>query len=320
MTATSLREDTTEQIIGISPALRRAVASADRFAPTSLSVLIVGETGTGKELIARRIHRMSGRAGHLLDINCASLRPELAESVLFGHRRGSFTGAFESTDGIVHAAAPGTLFLDEIDSLHPEVQAKLLRFLDNGEFRRVGDVAKRRSELRIVSAVHDVIRDRLADGEFRQDLYHRLAMAVIHLPPLRERREDLKLLAAHFASGESVSLSPDFIRCLFRYDWPGNVRELRSFIARAAIGSVGRELGSAEFAEAQACSGAAALSSHAAEAEWLRGLCEQAGSNAEAAAELAGIPRSTFYRKLRNHGIRIIRTKDDRQNAERNIS
>lgn len=307
MTATSLREDTTEQIIGVSPALRRAVASADRFAPTSLSVLIVGETGTGKELIARRIHRMSGRAGHLLDINCASLRPELAESVLFGHRRGSFTGAFENTDGIVHAAARGTLFLDEIDSLHPEVQAKLLRFLDSGEFRRVGDVAKRQAGLRIVSAVHDGIRDRLSGGGFRQDLYHRLAMAVIRLPPLRERREDLKLLAAYFAGGEKVSLSKEFYRYLLRYDWPGNVRELKAFIARAAIGAAGGELGAAEFAEAQSCSAAGALLPNAAEAEWLRQLCEQAGANAEAAAALAGIPRSTSYRKLRKHGIRIFR-------------
>lgn len=305
---TALREEVTERIVGASASLRRVIAAADRFAPTSLAVLIVGETGTGKELIARRIHRKSGRAGELLDINCASLTPDLAESMLFGHRRGSFTGAVETTEGIVRRAAGGTLFLDEVDSLHFDVQASLLRLLETGEFRRFGDALKRRVDLRVVSTVHEGILEQVSDGSFRRDLFHRLAMAVIRIPPLRDRSDDLRALAAHFARAENVSLSPEFLRCLERHDWPGNVRELKSFIVRAAIGSEGRELGPGEFAEAQACSGTAA-SLGGTEAEWLRGLCEQARWNAETAAALAGMPLSTLYRKLRKHGIRLLRDR-----------
>lgn len=190
-------------IVGVSAAIQKAVALVEHFAPTGFAILIVGATGTGKELLARHIHHRSRRRGELVDVNCGALPREMAESLLFGHRRGAFTGAVESTVGHVERADGGTLFLDEVLHLPPEGQVKLLRVLETGDVQRLGEGRKRNVDLRIVAAAQDDTTERLGLGVFRRDLYQRLAGVVIHLPPLAERPEDIVPLAAHFAARRS---------------------------------------------------------------------------------------------------------------------
>jgi len=221
-------------IVGVSPAIRRAVALAERYARTRLPVLVVGATGTGKELLTVHIHERSGRPGPLVDVNCGALPREMVESLLFGHRRGAFTGAVDSMVGHVERSDGGTLFLDELASLAPEAQGKLLRVLETGEVQPLGSGAKRRVDLRVVSAVHDDIDSELASGHFRRDLYQRVAGVVIELPPLRARPEDVIPLAEHFAALGGRRLEPGAEAVLLNYPWPGNVRELRLAIERAA--------------------------------------------------------------------------------------
>jgi transcriptional regulator with PAS, ATPase and Fis domain len=222
-------------IVGVSEAILNAVATARRFANTDLPILIVGETGTGKELFAKEIHRWSGRCGELVDVNCGALPRDLIEAELFGHRRGAFTGAASDSGGLIAQANKGTLFLDELSSLPLDGQVKLLRVLETKEVRRVGDTVKRQVDFRLVGAVQQSLDQDVRAGRFRLDLFQRLAGVVIRLPPLSRRREDILPLAEHFATLNNSRLGSGTGHVLDHYDWPGNARELKAVIDRAAV-------------------------------------------------------------------------------------
>ncbi len=226
-----------------SQAMLKVVEQAKRYARSSATVLIVGESGTGKELLARMIHEQSGRQDEpLVRINCTSLSDSLFESELFGHERGSFTGAVAERQGRLEAAGQGTLLLDEVGELSLRLQPKLLRVLEEGEFERVGSNQTRPLHARIVAATNRQLCDDVAQKTFRQDLYHRLNVLPLDVPPLRHRREDIPLLAQHFVGQfrhESTcgvkGMSPQAMRALCEYDWPGNVRHLRNVIHRICV-------------------------------------------------------------------------------------
>jgi transcriptional regulator with GAF, ATPase, and Fis domain len=213
-------------LIGFSPAFRVGVDQARKAAPLDCPVLVTGETGTGKELLAGLVHRRSGRTGPLVPVNCAAIAPSLFESALFGHRKGAFTGATSDFEGYAGAAARGTLFLDEIGDLPVEVQAKLLRFLETGESAAVGESRPKTSDVRVVAATNQDLERAVAAGRFRGDLYARLAYRRIELPPLRERPEDVLLIAAARLARSGTRLSPDAAEALLLHDWVYNVREL----------------------------------------------------------------------------------------------
>lgn len=221
-------------IVAASAALREAVALAQRFAVTDVPILLVGPTGTGKELFASHIHAWSGVRGELVDVNCATLPRELVDAQLFGCRRGAYTGAIESTPGLIEAADGGTLFLDELCSLSQEAQAKLLRVVETGEFRRLGETTKRCAAFRLVAATQRLDSVGGEGRVLRADLFQRLAGVVVELPPLAERLEDVIALAEHFARAADKALAPSALDVLCDYRWPGNVRELRKVIERAA--------------------------------------------------------------------------------------
>jgi DNA-binding NtrC family response regulator len=236
-----------DEVVAESPALRAALELAGRVAPTRSTVLLTGETGTGKEVIAGLIHRLSPRAnGPLVNVNCAALPETLLESELFGHERGAFTGADRQRLGRFEQASGGTLLLDEVGDLSPATQAKLLRVLQDQEFHRLGGTRVLRTDARIVAATNQDLAQRIREGRFRQDLYFRLNVIQIHLPPLRERPEDLLALAHRFLRefarelGRPVrGFSEAALARLRRHRWPGNVRELRNVIERALLMSEG---------------------------------------------------------------------------------
>jgi DNA-binding NtrC family response regulator len=213
-------------------------------------VLIVGETGAGKELIARAIHDLSPRAsGPYIRVNCGALTESLLESELFGHVKGSFTGAVENRTGRFEAAHTGTIFLDEINSTSPKLQVKLLRVLQEGEFERVGDVSTKKVDVRVVAATNRDLREEIDAGRFREDLYYRLNVVPIDLPPLRDRRDDVPPLVTFFLARfceqnqrEMRRVDPEAMKLLVRYDWPGNVRELQNYVERAVVLGEGPEL------------------------------------------------------------------------------
>jgi PAS domain S-box-containing protein len=230
-------------IIGESPALKKVLAQIEMVAPTNASVLILGESGTGKELVARGIHERSPRKdAPLVRVNCASVPRELFESEFFGHTRGAFTGAIKDRVGRFELANGGTLFLDEIGEVPLELQSKLLRVLQEGQFERLGEERTRTVDVRIIAATNRDLEAEVKAGKFRQDLYYRLSVFPIELPPLRERPDDIAMLAQHFLEqaarkmGKNVArLGPAQIRELEAYDWPGNVRELQNVVERAVI-------------------------------------------------------------------------------------
>ncbi len=223
-------------IVGCSSAIREVLAQVERVAPTDVPVLVLGETGTGKELVARAIHAASLRRERpFVPVECPALPGTLFESELFGHERGAFTGAVRQRQGLVGVAQGGTLFLDEVADLPLELQAKMLRLLEAGTYRRVGSARPLKADVRLVAATHDGFRDLIASGRFRADLYYRLAVFPIRLPPLRERPEDLPLLVEHFLAGTGLGVSEAALEHLLRWSWPGNVRELRNVLQRAAL-------------------------------------------------------------------------------------
>ncbi len=230
-------------IIGVSPAMERVFELVERTAPSDCSILITGENGTGKELLAKTIHRLSPRRrGPFVPINCAAIPEGLVESELFGHEKGSFTGALNSRRGRFELAHRGTLFLDEIGDLDVSMQAKLLRVLQEREFQRVGGTDTIRVDVRIVAATNQDLDGLIKERKFRQDLFYRLNVVEIKLPPLRERKEDISLLLAHFLEEFSRKMQrtpPTFTeevrRCLAAYPWPGNVREMRNLIESLMI-------------------------------------------------------------------------------------
>lgn len=305
-------------IVGRSPAIRRALAVAERFAPTALPILLVGATGTGKELFAEFIHRRSGRRGPLVDVNCGALPREMVESLLFGHRRGSFTGASESVQGHVERSSGGTLFLDELATLVLEGQVKLLRALETGVVQALGSTLKITVDLRIVSTVQAGILRDVEMGRFRRDLYQRVAGVVIELPPLLARPEDIVPLSVHFAALRGQRLEPAAEQVLLNYSWPGNVRELRLAIERAgelvedgvlpaAAVAEGIALGSPSLEAGSAPTGNRKFSKprrpELQDTERLVRECEAAAWNIEKAARRLGVSRASLYRWLRALGI-----------------
>ena len=239
-----------EGIVGSSPALRAVLDQVRRVAPTDSTVLIGGETGTGKELIAHAIHTYSTRRNRpFVKVNCAAIPAELLESELFGHEKGSFTGAVAQRIGRFETAHGGTLFLDEIGELPLHLQTKLLRVLQEQEFERVGGNRTIQVDVRIVAATNQDLKKMVAENKFRADLYYRLAVFPLNVPPLRERREDIPLLARYFVQkharrmGRSIeSISAHLLEALTEYDWPGNIRELQNVIERSVVLSNGPEL------------------------------------------------------------------------------
>lgn len=237
-------------IVGSSPTLRKALDLAVTVAPTNSSVLIHGETGTGKELIAQAIHRHSQRRSRpFIKLNCAAIPLGLLEGELFGHERGAFTGAVARRVGRFEAADRGSLFLDEVGDIHIELQAKLLRVLQEGEFERLGGTQTLRADVRLIAATHRDLAALVASGQFRSDLYYRLNVFPIWVPPLRERPEDIPDLVMHyvrtFAEGmnkEIMEVPDEAMEAMSEHSWPGNIRELRNFIERSVILSPGRTL------------------------------------------------------------------------------
>ena len=222
-------------IIGESPTWMGVVALARRVAPGDASVLLVGPTGSGKDLLAQHIHHWSGRPGNLVAVNCAALPEALVESELFGHGPEAFTSARRGKPGLMETAAGRTLLLDEITSLPWSAQGKLLRALESGEVRRVGETTVRHVSVRFIAAAQDDLGEQLGTRAFRHDLYHRLAQAVISVPALADRATDIAILARHFAAMQGRVLEPDAITVLMGHTWPGNVRELHHTIARAGF-------------------------------------------------------------------------------------
>ena len=237
-------------VIGDGDAMREVYRTTRQVAPTRACVLIVGETGTGKELVARAIHDLSPRnSGPYIRVNCGALTESLLESELFGHVKGSFTGAFDNRTGRFEAAHTGSIFLDEINSTSPKLQVKLLRFLQEGEFERVGDTRTVSVDTRIIAATNRDLLDEIDAGRFREDLYYRLNVVPIYLPPLRERREDIAHLVGFFLrrfadqnKRDTRKVHPEAMRLLREHDWPGNVRELQNYIERAVVLGAGPEL------------------------------------------------------------------------------
>ncbi|GAB4224893.1 MAG: sigma-54 dependent transcriptional regulator [Acidobacteriota bacterium] len=232
-----------DDIVGESPAMRRVFEIVSKVAPSNATVLVLGETGTGKELVAQAIHRHSSRAdGPFVKVNCAALPENLLESELFGHERGAFTGADRQRVGRFELASGGTLFLDEIGTMSAGTQAKVLRVLQEREFERLGGTRTIRADVRILAATNRDLEEAVEAGEFREDLYYRLNVVTIRMPPLRERKEDIVPLARHFLQRFALDLkkpirglSPAAIRVLQRHNWPGNIRELENTIERAVL-------------------------------------------------------------------------------------
>ncbi|HEY3595857.1 MAG TPA: sigma-54 dependent transcriptional regulator [Polyangiaceae bacterium] len=237
-------------IIGSSSAMLRVYSDTRQVARSRASVLLSGETGTGKELIAHAIHQLSQRRNRpFVRVNCGALSESLLESELFGHVRGAFTGAIENRTGRFEAAHTGTIFLDEINSTTPHLQVKLLRALQEREFERVGDTQTIRVDTRVIAASNRDLLTESAEGRFREDLYYRLNVVTIQLPPLRERREDIPELVAHFLDVYNeqndryvAHIEPRALAALQEYDWPGNVRELQNYVERAVVMAPGDEL------------------------------------------------------------------------------
>ncbi len=318
-------------LIGRSPAFQQMLELVARVGPSSASVLLLGESGTGKELVARAVHEASPRAAApLVVVDCASLPEALFESELFGHERGSFTGAHANKAGLVEAASGGTLFLDEVGDIPLAMQVKLLRLLESGTYRRVGSTDLRRTDVRVVAATHRDLQAMVAAGSFREDLFYRLSTFPINLPPLRERAQDIPLLAvallARVAPERRLSLSKDALSRLTAHPFPGNVRELRNVLERAALMTDGDSIGVDQTVRALAVHGTTrsaappvaqgSLAPHVpaedadaapgksmlrdAESAAIRAAVQKhKGSRAELARQL-GISERSLYRKLRD--------------------
>jgi len=295
--------------IGSSPPWRAVLKLASQVAATEATTCLLGESGTGKEVIARFIHQQSSRArGPFIAINCAALPEQLLESELFGFERGAFTGAQQSKPGQIELAAGGVLFLDEVTEMTPAAQAKFLRVLQEREFLRLGGTRPVRVNVRVIAATNRNLDDAVAQGEFRADLYYRLNVFEIHIPPLRERRDDILPLAAGFLrefGGAEMELTPAAMDALRRHDWPGNVRELRNVVERAGILCDGLfidaehlSLRARKDAPPSSITDLGTLEKHAIE----QALRDNGGNKARAAKQL-GISRMQLYGRLRKFGL-----------------
>ncbi len=317
------RRSVVQNLIGVSARMQRVFRLIEKVAPTDSSVLLTGESGTGKEMAAAAIHLSSHRAHRpFVTVNCAAITESLFESELFGHVRGAFTGAVSDRVGLMKQADGGTLFLDEVAEMVPGVQVKLLRALQNGEVRRVGGTETFRVDVRIVAATNVDVRKALADGKLREDLYYRLSVFHIELPPLRERREDIPILANFFRERAAARLGKRVERFseraqyyLLHYDYPGNVRELLNGVERATVLADGPEISHLDLPpsfreapiqllhEGTAFPYAETMTLAQLEREHIsRVLVHHAGNSTKAAKSL-GISRSTLWRKMRDYRI-----------------
>jgi len=301
-------------ILTRSPSMEALLDIVQRIAPTASSVLIRGDSGTGKELLASAIHMRSGRRGRFVPVNCAAIPGELLESELFGHVKGAFTGATRDHAGLFRQADGGTLFLDEIGEMAPPLQAKLLRVLEEGEVRPVGGRGVKRVDVRVVSATNRDLDNGIACGEFREDLYYRLNTISLRLPTLTERIEDIPLLVAHrlrtiCARAGTVPplFSADAMAVLVSHDWPGNVRELFNVVERIAVMAVEDVIGPELVRDALGMDPSSLPSLKMAQERFTRRyllqLLEVAGGNVTRAARLAGRNRTDFYKILARHDI-----------------
>lgn len=309
-----LRQEPPVDFIGRSVKIRNILALVRKIAPTDSTVFIQGESGTGKELVANTLWHYSKRSGFpLIALNCATLSESLIESELFGHEKGAFTSAHQTRYGIVEVADKGTLFLDEIGEMPLGLQAKLLRFLDSGEFRRVGGNKTLSVDVRVIAATNKDLSDLIRTGGFRQDLYYRLNVINITIPPLRERKEDIPELSLYFLkkygqklSKEISGFTPEATEALGSYDWPGNVRELENIIERAVIlcdsGNISAEDLSIPFVQAQR--GQAVHSTlENVERDYIITVLKESNGNQSKASQILGIDRKTLYLKLKKYGI-----------------
>jgi len=320
------------EIIWTGDAMKKVMAQVDRVAPTETRVCILGETGTGKELIAHTLHEKSPRAsGPFVALNCAAVPSELIESELFGHEKGSFTGAAARHVGKFEQAERGTLFLDEIGDMPLPMQAKLLRVLEEGEVERIGAAKPIQVDVRVVVATHRNLEALVRDGKFRQDLFHRVYVFPLSLPPLRERREDLPSLVQHFASQvcaqnnwKPVTFAAEAIEALQQYSWPGNVRELRNAIERLMLLATSDEVDaqtvrsvlapSAETSSGNMGRGTLATRVESFEREVILSELKRAGFHMTNAAKALGLERSHLYKKAEQLGIDIRKQRREEEN------
>jgi len=311
-----------EQIIGNSPALESVLEQVEQVAPTDSTVLVQGETGTGKELVARAIHNLSSRCGRpFIKLNCAAIPFDLLESELFGHEKGAFTGAIAQKIGRFELADKGTLFLDEVGDIPLPLQPKLLRVLQEQEFERLGSGRTHQVDVRLVAATHRNLVEMVKRNEFRSDLYYRLNVFPVPLPPLRERREDIPALVEHFVEiyarrmGKEIEhIPPETMSALVSYQWPGNIRELQNFIERSVILTSGSVLHPplASLKSAAEAGSLGAITLEDAERDHIRKTLEQTGwvvAGPNGAAARLGMKRSTLYFRMQKLGIS--RTKRD---------
>jgi DNA-binding NtrC family response regulator len=308
-----LSPDGAPHLIAESPAMRPVMDLIARVAPSDASVLVTGEHGTGKEMVACIIHSLSPRAARpMVTVNVGGLSESLFESELFGHERGAFTGARGERLGRFELADGGTLFLDEIANVPLPQQAKLLRVLQSGEFERVGSSRTRRVSVRVVSATNADLRAEVGVGRFREDLLFRIDTVEIRLPPLRERREDIPLLGAHFLERHAArygkrlaGFEPEAVEALHAHSWPGNVRELDHAVERAVLLAVGDHVRAADLGLRPVEAGAVLdhLTLDEAERELIRRALKRHGGNVSEAAKALGLSRSAFYRRLERHRL-----------------
>jgi two-component system response regulator HydG len=315
----SRTRDGTTRPTGSAPRFIEVLELAETVAATESTVLISGESGTGKEIVARYIHSLSDRSdGPFLSINCGALPESLLESELFGHVKGSFTGAVRDRDGLLVAAARGTFFLDEIGEMSAATQVKLLRAIQEREIIPVGSTTAIPVDVRIVAATNRDLEEEITRGAFRSDLYYRLNVIQLHMPPLRERREDIPLLAKHFlrrAGGEepdALTLTDEAMAVLCDYDWPGNVRELENALERAVVVSPTPEISPDAFPDRVRETPTPRLAAvdlpanptmEVVERAYILWVLQSEGGNKTRAAEVLGIDPSTLYRKLNRYGI-----------------
>jgi two-component system, NtrC family, nitrogen regulation response regulator NtrX len=312
------------QIVGKSFAIRQVLERIERVAPTDARVLVTGENGTGKELVARAIHRLSARANApFVEVNCAAIPTELIESELFGHVKGSFTGAYEDRTGKFEQSHGGTLFLDEVGDMSLTAQAKVLRALQEGIVTRVGGAKPIQVNVRVLAATNKNLEEEIREGRFREDLFYRLNVIPLYVPPLRERHEDIPMLVQHFAerSSQEAALrpkrfSPDALDLLQRMDWPGNVRELRNTVERLMILAAGDVIGahdvellvggamrtSALSAELLTC-GTFAEFKEAAERAFIVQKLREHEWNVSETARALDMPRSNLYKKIERYDL-----------------
>jgi DNA-binding NtrC family response regulator len=307
-----------DNIIGASGSLQKLLDKVEKVAIRDTSVLITGESGTGKELIAQAIHYNSPRRdGRFIAINCGAIPESVLESELFGHKKGAFTGATSDRDGLLKAADGGTLFLDEIGNLPLNVQKTLLRFLQEREFLRVGETEPTQVDARLISATNSDLADEVDRGTFREDFYYRLNVINLHMPPLRERRPDIPLLAAHFISQQNKEfgtgvkgLSPEAQQAACSFSWPGNIRQLKNVIEACMTIETEERITLetlSQFIEVEGSGSSEADYNDALarfEIDYLQQLIRAANGNIEEAAQKAGMNMATIYRKMKKHGLK----------------